>query len=165
MHYLITGTPGSGKSTLIKQLVKELERKGKKIAGLISPEVREKGVRQGFKLIDLASGKKEWLASTEIKGKPRVSKYGVNLAGIDRMVGVFLKGFEKADVIIIDELGPMEFYSQKFKEMLEKIFASDKIVIATVHHSIAHKFKGKGKLFTVRRNVEELKEKILQEIV
>lgn len=121
-------------------------------------------MRKGFKLIDLASRKEEWLASTAIKGLPKVSKYGVNVEGIDKMVDVFLESFSQADYVFLDELGPMEFYSKKFKEMIEKILSSDKIVIAIVHHRLAQKFKQQGKLFVVEKNVQELKEKILKEL-
>ena len=41
----------------------------RRIAGLRTPEVRRGGVRVGFKIIDLASGEEEVLASTSGKGR------------------------------------------------------------------------------------------------
>ena len=166
MNIFITGKPGCGKSTLILELIKDLKDKNKKIAGIITPEIRErKGEsREGFSIIDLASSKQEILASTKQKG-PMVSKYGVNIAGIDFIVEEFKKSFNSADVIILDEIGKMEICSEKFKSMLEKVFNSKKIVIATLHRSLIEKYKDKGKLIWLEKNKADLiKKQILEEI-
>src|SRR2546425_9332008 len=64
--FLITGNPGSGKSTLMARLVEDIG--DRQIAGLSTPEVRRGKVRVGFKMIDLATGEEEILASTWGKG-------------------------------------------------------------------------------------------------
>jgi nucleoside-triphosphatase len=162
MKILLTGRPGSGKSSLVKDLIKSL--KGKNIAGIISPEIRNKE-RKGFKIIDLASGKEEILASADIKGEPRVSKYGVNIEGVDKIVGLFLDSFKKADYIFIDEIGKMELYSKKFKEMVDKIFKSKKMIIAVVHRNLANKYKDKGELIWVEREkIDQIKKEVLGKI-
>ena len=38
-----------------------------------------------------------------------------------------------SDVIIIDEIGPMELHSQKFKEAIRKAAESSKVVVGVVH--------------------------------
>lgn len=166
MNIFITGKPGCGKSTLILELIKILKDKNKKIAGIITPEIREsKGEsREGFNIIDLESNKQAVLASTQQKG-PRVSKYGVNVAGIDFIVGEFEKSFYDANVIILDEIGKMELFSKKFGAMLEKVFNSGKIVIATLHRSLVEEYKNKGKLIWLEKNKADLiKKQILEEI-
>src|SRR5262245_61926834 len=80
---LITGSPGCGKSTLMARLIKDVG--ARQIAGLSTPEVRQSNVRVGFKMIDLASGDEDVLASTSGKG-PIVGKYHVNVDAIDRIV-------------------------------------------------------------------------------
>ncbi len=164
MNIFITGKPGCGKSTLILELIKDLKDKNKKIAGIITPEIREKTERKGFSIIDLASSKQEILASTQQKGH-RVSKYGVNISGIDSIVGEFEKSLGDANIVIIDEIGKMEICSEKFKSMLEKVFNSKKIVIATLHRSLIEKYKDKGKLIWLEKNKADLiKKQILEEI-
>lgn len=166
MIILLTGRPGCGKSFLVSELIKELKHRKKKIAGIVSPEVRKDKVRWGFKIIDLVSGREEILASVEIKEKPRVSKYGVNVEGIDRIVAEFMKSFDKADVVILDELGKMEFYSEKFKEMVDKVFKSKKAIIAVVHRNLANRFKDKGELIWVEREkLDEIKKEILKNLI
>jgi nucleoside-triphosphatase len=55
---LITGPPRCGKSTLISRLIKYYSvEKNYKVYGFLTPEVREKGNRIGFDIMDIASGK------------------------------------------------------------------------------------------------------------
>src|SRR5262245_17968257 len=102
---LVTGNPGSGKSTLIARLIEGVQPK--RIAGLNTPELRRRGVRFGFKMIDLASGEEEMLASISGEG-PAVGKYQVNVPGVDKIVGRIESSLDTADFIFIDEIGKME---------------------------------------------------------
>jgi nucleoside-triphosphatase len=161
MRIFLTGRPGCGKSTVVRKVIEKL--KGK-IAGIITPEIRKSGVRTGFKIIDLKTGKEEVLASVDIKG-PRVSKYGVNINGIDLIVDEFMKSLEEAEVVILDELGRMEFFSAKFKAAVQKILASDKPLLATLHRTLVKDFEKHGKIiFVDMNNREKLPEKILREL-
>jgi len=57
----VTGRPGVGKTTLCMKVYNALKDE-MVVKGFITREVREKGVRVGFKLVDLASGEESWLA-------------------------------------------------------------------------------------------------------
>ncbi len=59
---LLTGIPGVGKTTVLAKTVDLLKQRGYKIGGMVSREVREKGKRVGFEVIDLTSGRRGWLA-------------------------------------------------------------------------------------------------------
>ena len=159
MNILLTGTPGCGKSTLVQDLIAAL--KAKSVAGIITPEIRDKG-RTGFKIIDLASGEEEILASVDIKTGPSVGRYGVNVRGIDRIVDLFLRSFEAADYIFLDEIGKMELFSRKFKEMSDEVLNSSKAVVAVVHRNLTTQYKGKGELIWVERGkIDPIKSHIL----
>ena len=168
MNILLTGKPGSGKSYLIQELIKELKEKN--IAGIISPEIRDKE-RKGFKIIDLATKKEEILASVNIKSNIRVSKYKVNVNGINKIVDLFLSSFEKADYIFIDEIGKMELNSERFKEILIRCFDSDKNVIVTVMsrpHPFVDRLKARSdvKLLKVTlENRDKLAEDLIKKII
>ena len=58
---------------------------------------------------------------------------------------------EKCDVIAIDEIGPMELYSQKFKQAVEQALGSKKLVLAVVHG------KAKDPLITKAKAREDAK--------
>lgn len=51
-NFLITGRPGSGKTSVIGGAIKILRGRGLKAGGLYCPEIREGGERLGFKIID-----------------------------------------------------------------------------------------------------------------
>lgn len=150
MNIFITGNPGCGKSTLIQKLLDALS--DKKVTGIITPEIRSGGSRQGFRIIDLASRQEEVLASPNLERGPGVSKYRVNVAGIERILDKFHESYASADYVVIDEIGMMEFYSPKFRETIGTVLASDKRVIATLSRRLLKEFKDRGQVFHLTRD-------------
>lgn len=148
-NIFITGKPRSGKSTLIAELIEGID--GEDHAGILTPELRERGRRTGFEIVDLRSGEREILASVNIEG-PRVSKYGVNVEGIDRIVSCFSETADDADMIFIDEIGRMEFYSRDFEKVLEEVLRSDKTVIGTLHRHYVKRFNKYGTVLKLTGN-------------
>jgi nucleoside-triphosphatase len=132
---LVTGRPGVGKTTVVSKIAEGLREKGVSVGGMITYEAREKGVRTGFVVEDLKTGLKGVMASVGYASGPRVGKYGVDIGEIER-VGV--KAIEDAvagdEVIIMDEIGPMELYSNAFKTAVSRAFSSPKKVVATIHY-------------------------------
>lgn len=126
---LITGLPGIGKTTLIKELSKAL--KDYHLVGFYTEEIREAGERKGFELISL-DGRKGLLAHKEIKSPYRVGRYGVDVRGFDEFLDTIPWTDLSARLIIIDEIGKMECFSEKFKRVLNRIFDSRKELIATI---------------------------------
>jgi nucleoside-triphosphatase len=128
-NILITGSPGIGKTTLIKKLFQKLLYLH--IEGFYTEEIREKNARKGFALISF-SGKRSILSHVEIRSLYRVSKYGVDVSNFEE----FLDGIDflnrETDLIIIDEIGKMECFSTKFKKRTKQLLDSGKPVIATI---------------------------------
>ena len=163
MIIFITGNPRCGKSTLIQRLLDEISDKN--VSGFITPEIRVNDVRQGFKIIDLASKEEEILASLHIKRGPSVSRYRVNVEGIDAIMDRFLESYENSEYVIIDEIGIMEFYSRKFRETVRMVLNSDKKVVATLSKRFVKKYKDKGQIYTLtRENFDEVYDKVLRQI-
>lgn len=52
-HILITGKPGTGKSTLVSKLVDEFKAKGVTLKGFWTKEVRKEGNRIGFDVVTI----------------------------------------------------------------------------------------------------------------
>ena len=159
---LITGSPGSGKSTLMAKLIKDV--RARRIAGLSTPEIRRNGIRTGFKMIDLASGEKEILASTSGSG-PAVGKYHVNVAGVDEIVQRIEASLDSADFVFIDEIGKMELFSKNFARFIEHVFSLDKPVVAVVHRNFVSRYRSKGSVFVLTQNsFEQVRNSILAEL-
>ncbi len=163
MNIFITGNPGCGKSTLIQKILAEIS--DKKISGFITPEIRVRGQRQGFKIIDLASKEEEIMASLNLNRGPGVSRYRVNVKGIDFIIDKFMKSYEDSQCVIIDEIGMMEFFSRKFREAIKQVLISDKVVMATLSRKFVKKYKDKGQIFFLTRdNFDEIYNRILAKI-
>ena len=130
----LTGIPGVGKTTAIKRVVLALREKGLIVGGMVTSEVREKGRRIGFEIIDLLTGRKGFLATLHGSG-PRLGKYVVNLRDLVEVgVNAIREALEKADVIVIDEVGPMELFSEEFKKAVKEALKSGKPLIGTIHY-------------------------------
>jgi len=127
--YLLTGRPGTGKTSLIKQAVAEMKGKA---GGFYTEEIRSQGVRQGFKLVTL-DGQDAILAHIDIHSPYRVSKYGVDIDSLDRVgVSALHKAAGQCDLVIIDEIGKMELFSANFREAVSQIIGSGKRVLGTI---------------------------------
>ena len=131
---LLTGTPGVGKTSVLLRVVESLKAKGYGVGGMISREVRVGGGRVGFEILDLNTGKRGWLAHVTQKQGPQVGRYRVNIADLDGIgVEAITSVVTSSDAIIIDEIGPMELHSQKFREAVRKVAESPKLVVGIVH--------------------------------
>jgi nucleoside-triphosphatase len=76
----------------------------------------ERGRRVGFG-IETLSGKRGLLAHVDLSDGPRVSKYRVNIEGIDSIIVPELAfARESGRIIIIDEIASMELHSRNFKD-------------------------------------------------
>ena len=138
---LLTGNPGVGKTTVLMKTVDALKERGVCVGGMISREAREGGVRVGFELLDLRSGRRGWLAHVNQTAGPTVGRYRVNIGDLD-FIGAraIAEAVENCDVIAIDEIGPMELFSTRFKEAVRKALESRKLVMAVVHWKASDRF-------------------------
>ena len=127
--YLLTGTPGTGKTSLIKQVVAQMKGKA---GGFYTEEIRAQGVREGFRLVTL-DGEQVVLAHVDIHGPYRVSKYGVDIDGLERVgVPALYKAARQCDLVVVDEIGKMELFSADFREAVSQTIDSGKRVLGTI---------------------------------
>lgn len=159
MNIFVTGPSGCGKSTLIQQLV---DHAAGDVAGIVTPEVRQNGQRRGFTMVDLATGEEATLASVDISPAV-VGKYGVDLDGIEHIVDLFLQSADTADVIFIDEIGPMELRSQRFQEAVRQVLTAEQPVVATLHRRLVDQYSEHGDVVRLTRDsFDDVKQDILQ---
>ncbi len=128
-NIFITGPPGVGKTTLVMNIVEKL--RGMNPAGFYTEEIREHGVRRGFRLVSL-DGQELILSHTNIGGRFRVGKYGVDVNGFDQYLFKSDLIGSSNELIIIDEIGKMECFSERFKELIINLIMSHKMLIATI---------------------------------
>jgi len=142
-NFLITGRPGSGKTSVIEGAVEILRDRGLKPGGLYCPEVREGGQRLGFKMVDLMTGEERILAHIDQPTGPQVSKYRVNVGNVDAMSELAIgRALREADFIVIDEIAPMEMHSEGFRRVVLTALDSSKPLLAVIHQRTATGFIG-----------------------
>jgi len=131
----LTGRPGIGKTTVLLRAVELLKARGARVGGMVSREVREGGRRVGFEIIDIATGRRGWLAHINQPVGPRLGKYRVNLADLENVgVRAIREAIGHADIVVIDEVGPMELFSAEFRRAVREALESGKPVLGTIHY-------------------------------
>ncbi len=131
---LLTGNPGIGKTTVLTRVADSLAAYGFGVGGMISREARQNGVRIGFEILDLISRKRGWLAHVNQESGPQIGKYHVNLQDLEEIGSRSItNAVMDCDVIAIDEIGPMELFSNEFRKAVDAALSSRKLVIAVVH--------------------------------
>ncbi len=118
-----------GKTTLVNKIIKQLSCN---IGGFYTHEILENGRRTGFYITDF-DGNQMIMASEKSNSPYRVNKYGVSIDAFEKIgIPAMERALQNAELIVIDEIGKMEMFSQKFCNMLRTVFNSEKPLLATI---------------------------------
>jgi nucleoside-triphosphatase len=154
---LLTGRPGVGKTTVIRAVVAQL---GARAGGFYTQEARQAGRRVGFRLVllegapapppeprdrSLDSGGRPphrgdkpaetegWLARVNEPSRWRVGRYGVSLAFLEQAgVPALRRAMREGWLVVVDEIGKMELFSDAFRSAVQEAVASPAPVLGTV---------------------------------
>ena len=125
--YLLTGAPGVGKTTIIKEAIA-----GAGAGGFYTREIRSHGMRHGFELVTMNGGTAV-LAHVDIHSPSRVSKYGVDITNLDKIgVSAIRQAVEEYEIVVVDEMGKMELFSDAFREAVLEALDSRKKLLGTI---------------------------------
>jgi nucleoside-triphosphatase len=126
-NIFLTGAPSSGKTTVIKKVLSRIPCNAK---GFYTEEERAGDRRVGF-LMKTLDGKKGYLAHQNITSEYAIRRYGVSIPNIEAIAVPSITP-EPGKIIILDEIGKMECFSEKFRQAALSILDSDCIVIGTI---------------------------------
>lgn len=139
----MTGKPGIGKSTIIREVIIRLKAEGIAVGGMLTSDIHDEvGRRIGFSIEDISTNEKGILAYVQLhQHGPTVGKYTVNLTDLDAIGAHSINNAltqSEPSIIIIDEIGPMELKSRRFIDAVEAAMISDKHLIVSVHQRSEH---------------------------
>ena len=126
---LITGKPGVGKTTLVQKIIKLMASVN--MAGFCTSEIRGTGSRLGFELQGLNGGSRT-LAHVEIDSQHRVGRYGVDKDSFEKFLATLDLLNPCVELIVIDEIGKMELFSNRFRNLVHDALNADKQVLSTI---------------------------------
>jgi nucleoside-triphosphatase len=135
-NILLTGAPGSGKTTLIREILIHLHRTA---GGFYTEEIRDEGGRQGFRLVTL-DGREGILAHVALMSRERIGRYKVDVNVLETLaVDAVRAAMQAAELVVIDEIGPMELVSRKFRTVVVEALDGPAPVLGTI-------VQGRGRL-------------------
>lgn len=128
-HILLTGKPGIGKTSVIKKIALKLSSAA---GGFFTEEIRIMGRRMGFRVVTL-DGEEGILAHVDCNSNYKVGKYRVDVDSFNRVaIPALEKALKEKPIIIVDEIGKMELFSDKFKELINNILDSGKLLVCVI---------------------------------
>ena len=131
---LLTGRPDVGKTTVLRRAA---ERLGARVGGFYTEEIRTGGERRGFRGVPFGRGEAGIIADIALRAWPRVGRYRVDVAAIDRLAETTLWPQPGVHVFFIDEIGKdeinkMEGFSARFVAATTALLDTGRLVVATV---------------------------------
>jgi len=126
-NIFLTGAPSSGKTTVIKKVTARLRFPA---TGFYTEEERVEGRRVGFVMKTL-DGRSNYLAHKDIRSDFYIRRYGVSVENIETIAVPSITPRNR-HIIILDEIGKMECFSDIFKQAALAALDSLCIVIGTI---------------------------------
>jgi len=127
-NIFLTGPPSSGKTTVIKKVLSKLKRKA---TGFHTEEMKKNDKRVGF-LMKTLDGKEGLLGHETIKSRFHIRRYGVSIENVETLAVPSITPHSEDEIIIIDEIGKMECFSDKFCQAAINALNAGNVVLGTI---------------------------------
>ncbi len=115
MIALLSGEIGVGKTTICQRVLALARKRGYRCGGLLTPAIfSPEGNKIGIEALDLLSGRSWLLARTDrpMDG-PQIGPYHFEARALQRCLTVIDQAAQECDLLVIDEIGPLELEQNK----------------------------------------------------
>ncbi len=141
-----------GKTTLIERVLNRLSINA---GGMLTKEIRKCGHRVGFSVIAIDTKEEGVLAHLHQTKGPRMGQYTVNLDDLEGVgISAIRRAVQEKELVVIDELAPMELSSPAFIPAVEQAMASGRDLIISTHahldHPLIHRIRRDFILYRVK---------------
>jgi nucleoside-triphosphatase THEP1 len=169
MILVLTGPVHSGKTSLLKKLVKKLKRQGVRVDGFLSLAVLEGREILGYDLFDLRSEKKvPFIRRKGQRSWQRIGAYFFIPEVLEKARQKVLESGDE-DFLVIDEVGPLEIQGRgiwpALSEALKKASLSCLLVVRNSILKDALKLLGSRNIEVVDINKDRSGSVLLQKIM
>ena len=121
MLFILTGPIHSGKTTLLKKVVKELKDQQHRIDGFLSEVVIKNCEIFGYDLFDLREKRSiPFLRKKGEEGWENIGSYFFMPQSLEKANNIILRSKED-DLLIVDEVGPLELEGKGLWPVLKKV--------------------------------------------
>lgn len=128
-NLLLTGAPGTGKTSIIRKLseiFKEFNPTGFYTVGVV-----EDGAKAGILVFNL-QGDSRILASTTLKSRYAVGRLRIDMKSFEGLLDDVFSQERKIGLYFIDGIDKPECQSKKFSKLIIELLDSDKPLIASI---------------------------------
>jgi nucleoside-triphosphatase THEP1 len=168
---IVTGEIQQGKTTFVRNVVENLQKRNIPIAGFLSIGINDKKERKGFDLLDIQTYRQIELCTKEVnEGWLNYGPYYFNPEGIKTGNEILnITNLTGKHLVITDEIGPVELDNQGWSNAIEKIIGTSMIThLWVVRRSLVKKVirkwnTGDVYLFDIKESSpEEVGNKIME---
>jgi len=141
VRLLVVGEPRSGKTSWCRGYIDRRRKSGSSVGGILSPAIEKQGQRVGSNALDLLTGREvpfarlsrlERFKGGEVVGDYTISSHGISFGG-----GAIKRAVEsRCDLVVIDEVGPLELSGKGLMPAVELALASAVNVLIVVRSSL-----------------------------
>jgi nucleoside-triphosphatase len=141
VRLLVVGEPRSGKTSWCREYVNRWQKCGCRVGGILSLAIDQQGQPIGFNVIDLLTGQESPFARLSghdhFRRGETVGDYTISRDGISFACGAIERAVEnRSDLVVIDEVGPLELRGKGLMPAVELALASAANVLIVVRSSL-----------------------------